>query len=365
MLVVLYKKGIITDKHLRALKRFLTQLFGALFEGVEKASKKSKVVEAKMPKPKKVIINPPNMSKILTVFKWFVMAVLILIGIKILNPFVNVEAGHRGIVFDKLQGGVQEETLMEGLHFRVPFFQSITQLPVRTQKLIFIKESDRIDPYFSYEDASKLRSPMSAASSDLQDVYIEAVVTYHLDPENVQKVFQEIGTDYESKKIIPSVMDSVKTFTAKYKVSNILTERADIKKRVFDDLKAALEKDNIILEDVDLTNFDFDPNYKAAIEQKQIEEQKAQKEEYILKQKEIQVQQIIKSAEADKQAKVLEGEGIAEYNKLIQQEITSNVLEYKKLENARLAIEKWGGAYPQTYFGAGENSPIPLINLQK
>ncbi len=74
----------------------------------------------------------------------------------------------------------------------------------------------------------------------------------------------------------------------------------------------------------------------------------------------------MKKAEATKQSKILEGEGIAEYNKLIQQEISDNVLEYKRLENVKNAIEKWNGSYPQTYFGSGgEGSPIPLINLQK
>jgi hypothetical protein len=54
---------------------------------------------------------------------------------------------------------------------------------------------------------------------------------------------------------------------------------------------------------------------------------------------------------------------LAQYNQLIQQEISPEVLEYKSLENARSAIEKWNGSYPTTYFG-GENAAVPLINLK-
>ncbi len=307
-----------------------------------------------------------SLQSVFTTTKWTVVIIVAIIAFFSVNPFVNIEAGHRGVVFDKLRGGVQSETMMEGLHFRIPFFQSVVQIPIRTQKIIFSSESNKQLSYnksMSFSSRAQTYGSMFAASSDLQDVYVDAVVTYHLEPGSVSKLYQEVGTDYENKKVIPRAIDSVKTFTAKYKVADILTKREEIKNKVFEDLKNTLAIDNIVLEDVSLTNFDFNDQFKAAIEQKQIEEQKAQKEEYILQQKEIRVQQKIKEAEADKQAKILEGEGIAEYNKLIQQEITENVLDYKRLENAKNAIGKWNGAYPSTYFGA-ESSAIPLINLQ-
>jgi len=118
-----------------------------------------------------------------------------------------------------------------------------------------------------------------------------------------------------------------------------------------------------VLEDINLTNFNFNEQFKNAIEQKQIEEQKAQKEEYILQQVEIRSQQRVKEAEANKQAKVLEGEGLAAFNKLIQQEITAEVLEYKRLENAKTAIEGWNGEYPKTYM-SGDQTTIPLISIE-
>lgn len=310
------------------------------------------------------------MSEVRSVFKtlkWVIVTIVAVLAFFSVNPFVNIEAGHRGIVFDKLRGGVQMETMTEGLHFRIPFFQSVLQIPIRTQKIIFSSESNKQLSYnksMSFSSPAQTYGSMFAASSDLQDVYVDAVVTYHLDPGSVAKIYQEVGTDYENKKVIPRAIDAVKTFTAKYKVADILTKREEIKNKVFDDLRKTLSSDNIILEDVSLTNFDFNDQFKAAIEQKQIEEQKALKEEYILNQKEIRVQQKIKEAEADKQAKILEGEGVAAYNKLIQLEISDKVLEYKQLENARRAIEKWEGVYPSTYFGSSEGSAIPLINLQ-
>lgn len=304
-------------------------------------------------------------SSVKKFFRYVLVVVLILFFFA-LNPFINIEAGERGVLFDKLRGGIQEEALDEGLHFIIPFFQKVVSIPVRTQRVIF-SSSDYSKEGVVLHDKSddKRYARLSAASSDLQDVYVDAVLTYHLDPTKVARIYQDFGVDFASKKVVPKTIDAVKTYTAKYKVADILTKREEIKKNVLDSLQVTLASDDIILEDISLTNFDFNAQFKDSIEQKQIEEQKAQKEEYLLKQKEIQVQQRIKEAEANKQSKILEGEGIAEYNKLIQLEITEDVLEYKRLENIKQAIEAWNGTYPATYFGGGaEQNPIPLIQLQ-
>jgi len=311
--------------------------------------------------------------------KWIIIFFLVIFLFFSVNPFVNIEPGHRGIVIDKFRGGVQtakESILTEGLHFRIPFVQNILQLPVKTQKIVFANSDNSKLSYTqnraifkqslnnNYVSRNKNFGTMVAASSDLQDVFVDAIITYHLDPDNIGKIYQEIGLDYEAKKVVPAAIDATKTYTAKFKVADILTKREEIKDLVFENLKVILEKENIILEDVNLVNFDFNPQFKASIEEKQIEEQKAQKEEYLLKQKEIRAQQKVKDAEANKKAKILEGEGVAKYNKLIEQEITEKVLKYKALENAKIAIEKWDGKYPSTYFG-GKDSMIPLINIKE
>lgn len=294
-----------------------------------------------------------------------------------LSPFAQVDAGHRGVVFDRLKGGVQPETLPEGMHFRIPFFQSVVSIPVRTQKIVFtspqnansnIVSSQVMSSQLTYEklslgtDSEQRYGRMMAASSDLQDVFVDVVVTYHLEPDAVARIYQEVGLDYEAKNVVPQAIDAVKTHVAKFKVADILTKREEIKEAVFESLTASLAQDSIVLEDINLTNFDFNPQFKDAIEQKQIAEQKAQREQYLLQQKEIQVQQQIKEAEAKKEAVLLEGEGIAGYNERVQSSITPELLQYKQLENVRLTIEQWNGRYPTTYFGGGD-SPIPLIAL--
>ncbi|MDD5769749.1 MAG: prohibitin family protein [Candidatus Gracilibacteria bacterium] len=314
------------------------------------------------------INNNVKTKGIFVFFKYIIILIVVFIIFSILNPLVVIQAGQRGIVFSKF-GGVKSLVLGEGIHFRIPLIESIVQMDVRTQKLVFTNDASK------YPDIGNIRGRLDSASSDLQDVYVDVIVTYSLEKTKAAKIYQDVGLDYESKKIIPAVINSVKTHTAKFKVAEILTNREKIKSDVELELTKILDKDGIKLEGVSLANFDFNPDFKKSIEEKQITEQKKEKEKYELERVAIQAQQKVKQAEADsqskitiaegeKKAKILEGEAVKEYNILIAQGLSKDVLEYKKLENTLKSIDKWSGVYPNYYMG-GENSPIPLINIGK
>lgn len=303
--------------------------------------------------------------KIVKYVLWFFVAVFLFVT---LNPLVVINAGQRWIVFSKFWW-VKTIVLWEWIHLRIPLVESIVQMDVRTQKLVFTNDASK------YPDIWNIRGRLDSASSDLQDVYVDVIVTYSLEKTKAAKIYQDVGLDYESKKIIPAVINSVKTHTAKFKVAEILTNREKIKNDVEWELSKILDKDGIKLEGVSLANFDFNPEFKKSIEEKQITEQKKEKEKYELERVAIQAQQKVKQAEADsqskitiaeweKKAKILEWEAVKEYNILISQWLSKDVLEYKKLENTLKAVDKWNGMYPN-YYMWWANWAIPLINIWK
>ncbi len=311
------------------------------------------------------IINTLN-NGIVKPIKYISILLIVIFAVSLLNPLVVINAWNRWVVFSKFWW-VKKDVLSEWIHFRIPLIESIVMMDVRTQKILFTDHPQK------YPDIKYSRARLESASSDLQDVYVDTIVTYSLDKSNVAKIYQTVWLDYESKKIVPRVIDSIKTHTAKFKVAEILTNREEIKANVEAELKEEFLKDGIILEWVSLTNFDFNPEFKRSIEEKQIAEQKKEKESYELDRIAIQAQQKVKQAEAtaearikeaewEKKAKILEWEWIENYNKLIKQEISKDVLDYKKLENELKAIGKWNWWYP-TYYMWGEWWAIPLINI--
>lgn len=90
--------------------------------------------------------------------KYAVIGGIALVLVLILNPFVVIGAGQRGVVLNF--GAVQKEVLDEGLHFRVPIMQKVVIMNVQVQKG---------------------EGQGDAASKDLQQVTTNVAVNYHLD----------------------------------------------------------------------------------------------------------------------------------------------------------------------------------------
>src|SRR3989337_736530 len=98
-----------------------------------------------------------------------IVAVVLIVLFFVINPFVQIGAGERGVVMN--WGQVQDVILSEGLHTRIPFMQSVQKVSVRVQK-------------------SDVKT--SGASRDLQDVGLELVVNWKINTAKVNKVYQTI-----------------------------------------------------------------------------------------------------------------------------------------------------------------------------
>ena len=114
--------------------------------------------------------------------KWGVIGVIALIVLLFFSPFVTISAGHRGVVTNF--GEVQDKVLSEGFHFLTPIVQSVKEIEVRSLKS---------------------ENTYSAYSKDTQTVDILLSVNYHLDPEQVSRLYQDVGMEYETKIIVTLV----------------------------------------------------------------------------------------------------------------------------------------------------------------
>ena len=99
---------------------------------------------------------------------------------------VIVQAGHRGVVL--YLGAVENRVLGEGVHFIISFAEQVIPLEVRTLKY---------------------QAEATAASNDLQQVQTVIALNYHLNPADVNKVYQQLGPDYADRVIAPTIQESV------------------------------------------------------------------------------------------------------------------------------------------------------------
>jgi regulator of protease activity HflC (stomatin/prohibitin superfamily) len=246
------------------------------------------------------------------------------------RPVALVKAGDRGVIFNKFNGVDVTRNLGEGMHFIVPYVETVRHMTVQVQKSTF---------------------KATASSADLQQVNAEVVVNFHLDPDNVSRLYQEVGEDYISKLIEPSVQESIKAVTAEYNATDLIAKRPLVKKQAQDIVTERLAKYHILVNDFSITDFKFGNEFEKAIESKQVAEQEALQKNYELQKAKKDAEITITQAEAKKTATIALAQGDAESQRLLRQTLTPSLIELRR-------IEKWDGKYPQ-YMG----SSLPMLSL--
>ncbi len=221
--------------------------------------------------------------------------------------FVIVNAGERGVMMQF--GKVQEQVLGEGLHVIVPIVHTVQKLSVRVQKQ---------------------ESSAEASSKDLQDVFADVALNWHIIPEEANAIFQQIGDEKAvvDRIINPAVEEVLKAVMAKYTAEEIITKRGEVKGGVDDFLTSRLAAYHIAVDDISLVHVHFSEQFSDAVEAKQIAEQEAKRGEFL-------ALKAIKEAEA----MVNLAKGEAEVQRLLRDNLTAELLE-------RQAIEKWNGKLP-------------------
>jgi prohibitin 2 len=260
------------------------------------------------------------------------LGIIFVIGI--FSSFYVVGAGERAIV---LTWGSPSLTAQgSGLHFKIPFAQTVEKMDVQTQK---------------YE------AKASAASKDLQTVSTDIAVNYHLIPESVPVLYRDIGMGYREKIIQPAVQEIVKASTAGFTAEELITKRAAVKENIDKLLADRLIPSGIVLETTNIVNFDFSEQFNAAIEQKVTAEQQALTQKNKLAQVEYEAQQVVASAKGNAEATVLNAEAEAKKVQLVNNQLSQSpqYVEYIK-------AQKWDGHYPY-YYMTGGNSPTMLMQL--
>jgi regulator of protease activity HflC (stomatin/prohibitin superfamily) len=260
-----------------------------------------------------------------SLIKGIVWAIVILVLILMINPFVIVGAGERGVVLTF--GAVQKTVLGEGLHMRMPFVQDILKIDVRVQK--------------SQVDAESV-------SKDLQDTNSVIAVNYHVIPDMAGWIYQNLGVQFRERVIDPAVQEVVKAVTARYTAVELITQREKVRSEIKDFLKQRLNGYNIAIDDFSIINFKFSQQFTQAIESKQTAEQFALKAQRDLERIKIEAEQKVAQATAE-----------AEALRLQKANITPELVKLRQIEASIKAIEKWDGHLPQVTSGA-----VPFIDVK-
>lgn len=267
--------------------------------------------------------TPPGTEKKL------ILALVLLAALAILASSVGVVgAGYKGVMLRF--GAVTGKVLNEGLYFKVPFIENV--IPMSTQ-------------------IQKYTAQTTASSKDLQVVTTEVTVNFQLDAHDVAQIYRNMRQDYEHRIIQPFVQEAVKSVAANFDAEQLITKRRAVREELQDLLAKRLDALGIQVVEISITEFQFTKVFQDSIEAKVKAVQQALEAQNALKRVEYEAEQAVVKAKAE--AKGLE---------LQKAQITDKLLQLRKIEVQRLAVERWNGRMPSVVTGSG---PVPMLDVFK
>lgn len=275
-----------------------------------------------------------------------ILGIVLLAGT--LSSCTKVETGCTGVRV--YLGSVQETSFDAGFHFKMPFVEKVVEVNNKVQKV-------EVDA--------------ASTSKDLQSVNSTLAINYHLAKESSIEMYKNVGLTYADTILQPAIQEATKSVMAQYRAEELIQRRGEVSIAIQEAITEKVSDYGIIIDEFNITNFGFSQAFDDAIEQKLVAEQnkiKAATEneqrvaaaEADAKEAEARAQgeanaKII-AAEADAQATLTKAEAQAEANKKLEESLTPEVLEQKK-------IDKWNGQYP-TVITSGEGSDL-ILDINK
>ncbi len=255
----------------------------------------------------------------------FQKVVLILLAAVVFTGCVRIGPGHRGVLFT-LVGGTQDGTYGEGLHMVWPW---------NTMYIYDVRVQDGPEK-------------LTILTSNGLSVGLDISIRFHPLTDDLPKLQKEIGPSYYAKIIRPTLRSEVREIVGQYTPEAIYsTKRQEVQVAIEQGIIAALVGKYVMVEKILIRNVELPEKLKLAISEKLEEEQRAEKMQFTLDRE---------RREAER--KVIEAKGIADFQRIVAQGLTPDLLRWKGIE-ATESLSRSDNA-KVVVIGAGP-SGLPLI----
>lgn len=172
-----------------------------------------------------------------------------------------VDGGERAVIFKRF-GGVDSKVHGEGMHFMLPFLHTPIKFEVRSRPRLITS---------------------TTGTKDLQHVDLTLRILFRPKEERIPEILNKLGQDYD-ERVLPSIGNEVlKQAVAMYDAGELITKREHVSKLIRNNLQQRAEAFGLILDDVAITHLKFQTEFQASIEAKQVAEQDAIRQKYVVK----------------------------------------------------------------------------------
>jgi len=214
----------------------------------------------------------------------------------------DVDGGQRAVVLNMFSG-IEQKVRGEGTHLKVPWLMQPKLYNIRTRpKLI----------------------QTTTGTRDLQTVTIHVRMLFKPEVEGLPHIHTSLGEDYD-ERVLPAIANEVmKATIAQYNAEQLLTQREQVSHEIREGIVARASQFSILMDDVAITHLTYGKEFARAIEEKQVAQQDAERQKFI----------VLKS-EQERQATVTRSEGEAEAARMISEALKEHgtcLIEVRSLD---------------------------------
>jgi prohibitin 1 len=270
----------------------------------------------------------PSPRRGLSAVALFVIAAAALLLFAAGGPFRTVPAGHVGV--KDFFGNVSSSVLSPGVNVVMPL-TSVVKMSVQTQEIKEVAE---------------------VPSQEGLILSLETSLLFQLDPAKAVDIYRTVGSNYVGTIVEPQFRSAIREVTASYEAKALYSaEREKIAGEIFSLFRRLAGERGIVVQQVLLRRIGLPPVVANAIQEKLRREQEAEQMKFVL-QKEQQ--------EAER--KRIEAQGIADFQRIVAQGISAQLLEWKGIE----ATEKLAGSSNTKIVVIGNSKTgLPIILGEK
>jgi len=245
----------------------------------------------------------------------FIAIVVAMVG------FDTVEASHKGV---KVRLGEITGIMNPGLQW-TGLFTTVHQYDLRTRKM-----------------SVNMMGAEGAVDKDGQSIYATIEINYKLNGENVENAYAKIGLDNslsDTLRLEGIVKEGFKTVTSHYSSLEIFQKRQEVKDKAIEQIQSRFPQEYFSIENVIISNIDFNPDFKAAIEQKKVAEEMAKAKEQEVSVYKFEADKQIETARGESESKKLQAEAEAYQKKVLAESRAFEITEVAKAEAVALELK--------------------------
>ncbi|ADN77381.1 SPFH domain, Band 7 family protein [Ferrimonas balearica DSM 9799] len=264
--------------------------------------------------------------------------------------FYTIDEGHVGIV---KRFGEAREQVNPGLHFKIPFADTVEELEIRTRK-----NQERL----------------KAATHEQMPVEAEVSVNWTVNRTQAFDLFKLYGglDQFENRILDPRLRSAAKEALAKYKAEQIIQTRGQVIADIETELLETMREFPVKLDSVQIENLILPAKYLQSIEIKQTEKNLAAAEMHKLERQKLEAQREVNTAEAQRDAEKARADGAA-YAIITEAQAQAEAIRLTgaaeaeamqqkadALANSERLVEyvkaqQWDGKMPSTIMGEGQS----------